>query len=134
MDSPKIEDLFIEMMKEIYKTYTIKGYDDGYLSRFFEGGEDCIFVMKYDGDVIEYISVVINREGEEYAYVDDFSVDSHHRKSGYGTRLISEAEFYAKQLGIPIILCTLKSKTRVQKGFTRRSVIHFSGRRVQNFS
>ena len=41
-DSPRIAELFEEMLRTIYHTNDVKGYEDGYLDRFFSGGDDLI--------------------------------------------------------------------------------------------
>ena len=41
-DSEKIAELFEEMLRTIYHTNDVEGYEDGYLDKFFSEGNDLI--------------------------------------------------------------------------------------------
>ena len=108
-DEERIRELFLEMMRSIHGTDDVKGYDDGYLVRFWNGGEDIIFVAEED-IVVGFLSVEIHREERDYAYLDDFSVEGSHRNMGIGTRLLSAAETYAKENGVSAVLLHVEKK------------------------
>ncbi|MBQ5312099.1 MAG: GNAT family N-acetyltransferase [Oscillospiraceae bacterium] len=102
-DEKRIRELFTEMLRTIYGTDDVKGYEDGCLDRFLSGGEDRIYVAD-DGEVTAFLSVEVHREEKEYIYLDDLSVTEAHRNKGTGTALISTAEGYARSLGIYAVL------------------------------
>lgn len=101
-DVAGINGLFIEMINTIYETDNAKGYDAGYLGRYFVNGEDWICVAEKDAEIVAFLSIQVHRE-EAFVYLDDLSVTKDHRGSGIGTALIGEAEAYAKEIGISII-------------------------------
>ena len=68
-DIPAIERLFAEMLSSIGAD-GVSGYDDGYLDKFFGGG-DVIYVAVSDGEVVGYISVEVY---PDHVYLDDLSV------------------------------------------------------------
>ena len=102
-DEGRIRELFIEMLCSINGTPDEKGYDEGYLDKFFAGREDRIFVAERGSEVIAYLSVEVYRDGG-YIYLDDLSVTESCRSRGIGTALINIAEVYAKEIGIPAIV------------------------------
>ncbi|MBR6403386.1 MAG: GNAT family N-acetyltransferase [Eubacterium sp.] len=102
-DSPKIAELFIEMLRTIYNTNDVEGYETGYLDKFFSGNEDLIYVAELDKEVVAYLSIEVHRE-DEYVYLDDLSVTKKYRDKGIGTELISMAEDYSKDIGISAIV------------------------------
>ena len=69
-DEKRIRELFTEMLRTIYGTDDVKGYEDGCLDRFLSGGEDRIYVAD-DGEVTAFLSVEVHREEKEYIYLDD---------------------------------------------------------------
>lgn len=99
-DKAVIEDLFIEMLGSIYNTEVVEGYEGDYLSRFFDVSDDCIIVAEFKKAVIGYISIIVNREDEQYAYIDDFCVKKEYRNLGVGTQLLQSAENFAQNIGI----------------------------------
>ena len=102
-DSGRIAELFEEMLRTIYHTDDVKGYEDGYLDKFFSGGGDRIYVAELEKEVVAFLSVEMYRE-DGYIYLDDFSVTAACRGQGIGTKLIRLAEDYAESEGIPAIV------------------------------
>ncbi len=98
-DSVRIEELFMEMVKAIYHTDKVEGYETGYLDKFFLDKEDWICVAECENDVLAFLSVEVHRD-EEFIYLDDFSVTEEYRNKGIGTKLIQAAEKYAEEIGI----------------------------------
>ena len=43
-DEGKIRELFLEMLRMIYRTEDVNGYPDGYLDRFWSKSEDRIYI------------------------------------------------------------------------------------------
>ena len=103
-DKERINELFMEMLRSIYGTEDVKGFEDGYPDRFFRGGENIIFAAKAGGEIVGFLSVEVHREQQDYIYLEDFSVSASHRSRGIGTALIDRAERYAWQLGIDAVL------------------------------
>ena len=52
-DAQRIAELFEEMLRTIYQTPDIKGYEDGYLDKFFSGGDDVIYVAEREKELEE---------------------------------------------------------------------------------
>lgn len=102
-DSKRIAELFEEMLRTVYHTEDVKGYEEGYLDRFFSGGDDLIYVAELEKEVVAFLSVEVYRE-DGYIYLDDFSVTAGCRGQGIGTKLISLAEDYSESSGIPAIV------------------------------
>ena len=61
-DSGRIAELFEEMLRTIYHTNDVKGYEDGYLDRFFPGGGDLIYVAELEKEVVAFLSVEVYKE------------------------------------------------------------------------
>ncbi len=104
-----IRKLFLEMMRTIYETDDVKGYGDGYLDRYWSGGDDSIFVAD-NGKVIAFLSAEVHKDPVYYLYIDDFSVRREYRRRGIGTELMKAAESHARDLGIPAILLHVEKK------------------------
>ena len=102
-DEQRICGLFLEMLRTIYDTEDVTGYDDGYLDRFFAGNEDRIYVAE-DKEVVAFLSVEVHHEEENYIYLDDLSVTAAYRNKGIGSELVSTAEMYAEEINIPAVL------------------------------
>ncbi len=119
-DAPRIADLFLEMLRTIYDTDDVKGYEEGYLDRFFSAErEDLIYVAEADGKVVAYLSVEVHRS-ESYIYLDDLSVTSAYRGQGIGSKLIKMAEEYAGKIGIiPVVFHVEKSNIRAHQLYKR---------------
>ena len=102
-DTIRIEELFAEMLKAIYHTDDVDGYETGYLEKFFLDKEDWICVAEYENDVIAFLSIEVHRD-EDYIYLDDFSVAEGYRNKGIGTKLIHAVEKYAEEICITKII------------------------------
>ena len=102
-DTIRIEELFVEMLKAIYHTDDVEGYQNGYLDKFFSGKEDWICVAEYKNDVVAFLSIEVHRD-EDHIYLDDLSVTEECRNRGIGTRLIHAAEKYSEEIGITRII------------------------------
>ena len=50
-DKTEIENLFTEMLKSIYQTETVKGYEADYLNKFFADSGDRIIVAELENTV-----------------------------------------------------------------------------------
>ena len=103
VDTIRIEELFVEMLKAIYHTNDVEGYETGYLDKFFLDKEDWICVAEYENDVVAFLSIEVHRDGS-YIYLDDLSVAEGYRNKGIGTELIHAAEKYAEDIGITKIV------------------------------
>ena len=102
-DSGRIAELFLEMLRTIYHTPDVKGYEDGYLDKFFSEGGDLIYVAERENEVVAFLSVEVYRE-DGYIYLDDFSVTAEYRDKGIGTKLVSMAEDYSGSIGVSAIV------------------------------
>ena len=54
-DSKRIAELFEEMLRTIYHTKEVDGYEDGYLNRFFSEGDDLIDVAELGKEVVAFL-------------------------------------------------------------------------------
>ena len=114
-DSKRIAELFEEMLGTIYHTNDVKGYEDGYLDKYFSGRDDLIYVAELDKEVVAFLSVEVYRE-DGYIYLDDLSVTAKCRDKGIGTKLISLAEHYSGDTGISaIVLHVEKTNERAHR-------------------
>lgn len=103
-DFNRLNDLFKEMLRTIYRTEEVSGYSEGDLDRFFEGYDEWISVAIDDNDdIIAFLSIEVHREENDFVYLDDLSVTSAYRNKGIGTELIQNAEAYAGELNIHTI-------------------------------
>lgn len=103
-DFNRLNDLFKEMLRTIYRTEEVSGYSEGDLDRFFEGHDEWISVAIDDNDdIIAFLSMEVHREEHDFVYLDDLSVTSAYRNKGIGTELIQNAEAYAGELNIHTI-------------------------------
>ena len=119
-DEKRIRELFIEMLKTIYNSDDVKGYDEGYLDSYFEDTEEVILVAESDSKVIGFISVEVHREEHEYIYLDDFSVSVNKRGNGIGNALLKEAEEYGKFVKVTASLLHVeKTNERAFKFYKR---------------
>ena len=85
-DSKRIAELFIEMLRTIYNTNDVDGYENGYLDKFFSESEDLIYVAELDKEVVAFLSIEVYKD-DGYVYLDDFSVTEKYRDKGIGTKL-----------------------------------------------
>ena len=110
-DSKRIAELFIEMLRTIYNTNDVDGYENGYLDKFFSESEDLIYVAELDKEVVAFLSIEVYKD-DGYVYLDDLSVTEKYRDKGIGTKLISLAEDYSKDIGVSAIVLHVE-KTNV---------------------
>lgn len=133
-DEPKIRALFIEMLQTIYAAKDVKGYEAGYLDRFFGGTEDWICVAESAGSVVAYLSIEVHRGQEPFIYLDDFSVSEAYRGKGIGTDMIKTAERFAEESGArAVVLHVEKTNRRALKLYGRMgySVMNDEGTRLR---
>jgi ribosomal protein S18 acetylase RimI-like enzyme len=102
-DEGRIRALFAEMLRSIYHKDDVQGYEAGYLDKYWQGGEDRIYVAEL-GEVEAFLSVEVHHEEKDYLYLDDLSVAEIYRNRGIGTALIRRAEARARELAIPAIV------------------------------
>lgn len=99
-DKADIEKLFLQMLRNIYHTDDVTGYEEGNLDKFFGGRGDWICVAEVDGAVVGYLSIELHKEETEYIYLDDLSVLDGYQNLGIGTRLLEIAQQYGKDSGV----------------------------------
>ena len=98
-DAGRINELFIEMLKTIYGTDKVEGY----LDKFLDGRDEWINIAVHNDVIIAFLSIEVHHEDKEYIYLDDLSVTEQFRNNGIGSKLISNAEEYAKDININTI-------------------------------
>ncbi|RKM55359.1 GNAT family N-acetyltransferase [Butyrivibrio sp. CB08] len=121
-DDSRIRELFIEMLQTIYNTKDVKGYEEGYLDRYWKETQERIFVAEDETshEVIAYLSVEVHREELYYVYLDDLSVTESARNCGIGSTLIKRAEDYAQEIGFNnIVFHVEKSNTAAFRLYER---------------
>ena len=69
-DEDRICELFEEMLRSIYHTEDLNGYEAGYLSRYWNSSEDIIFAAE-DTEIVAFLSVEVHHESDDYIYIDD---------------------------------------------------------------
>ena len=122
-DRARIEALFLEMLRTIYNTDDVQEYDENALDRYFTGGEDRLIVAEEDGEVVAYLTTEVHRE-DGYIYLDDLSVTADYRGYGIGSYLIHDAEAYAGEVGINVIVFHVESSnTRAHSLYKRLGYI-----------
>jgi len=99
----RVNELFLEMLDTIHPGKVHTGYDSGDLDRYFNGGEDRLFVAENEGKVVAFLALEVHREEMTFTYVDDFAVTNAFRGQGIGHALMAAAEDYTRSLDIPII-------------------------------
>lgn len=118
-DEARIRELFLEMLRTIYHTEDVRGYESGYLDKYWLDREDRIYVAE-ERTVVAFLSVEVYREPKEYIYLDDFSVAAPYRGKGIGTLLLQEAEAYAREIGINCLVFHVeKSNTSALRLYER---------------
>ena len=119
-DEGKIRELFLEMLRTIYRTDDVKGYGDGDLDRFWSENQDRIYVAE-DGQVVAFLSVEVHHDPVQHLYLDDFSVTAAYRNKGIGSGLIRAAEAYAGQIGSRAVLLHVEKTNTSAMRFYERS-------------
>ena len=71
-DSPRIAELFEEMLRTIYHTNDVKGYEDGYLDRFFSEGDNLIYVAELDKEVPYFYTFVKGEMSPSIIYLGGY--------------------------------------------------------------
>lgn len=102
-DFPRINELFTEMLRTIYRTEQANGYPEGALDRFFDGRDEWISIAIADGRIIAFLSIEVHHEETPYIYLDDFSVTKEYRCKGIGSEMLRAAESYAEGIHIPAV-------------------------------
>ncbi|MBR4866532.1 MAG: GNAT family N-acetyltransferase [Clostridia bacterium] len=98
-----VNDLYREMLTAIHPEGIHPGYGPGDLDRYFNGGEDRLFVAEVQGRVAAFLALEVHREELTFTYVDDFAVTQAFRGRGIGHALMAAAEDYTRSVGIPVI-------------------------------
>ena len=111
-DRARIDELFREMLESIFPEREARSYEEGYLDKFFRGGEDWICLALDGEQTVAYLSVEVYRAPEAYLYLDDLSVTGPYRNRGIGTALIRRAEDYGKKLGLPLVIFHVEKSNR----------------------
>ncbi len=130
-DEGKIRELFLEMLRTIYRTEDVEGYPAGYLDRFWSENQDRIYVAE-DGQVVAFLSVEVHQDPVQHLYLDDFSVTAASRNKGIGSALICAAEAYAGETGCrAVILHVEKANPAAMRFYERKgySVFRDDGNR-----
>ena len=132
-DAPRVEALFLEMLRSIFPDETPEGYAPGDLDRFFTGCEDWICVAEAAGAVVGFLSIEAHREEQAYLYLDDFSVSEACRGQGIGTALLQTAERYAEAIGVSAVLLHVEKRNAAARRLYERQGYHLfrdDGRRL----
>jgi len=116
-DFDRINELFIEMLRAIYKREDVKQYQNSDLDYYFAGKEDWICVAEIDGRIEGFLSIEVHRETENYLYYDDFSVSKAYRGMGIGSALMLEAESYCKTLGFSTVYLHVEESNETARRF-----------------
>jgi len=120
-DAKRINELFCEMLRDVYGNTAPVGYGEGGLDRFFSGGEDMIYLADSEMGTVAFLSVEVHREQENYIYYDDFCVTAACRGRGIGSALMDEAEKYGRSIGInTVVLHVEKSNKSARRLYERR--------------
>ena len=125
-DEPVIRSLFMEMLRTIYHTDDVNGYDEGYLDRFFDNkNQDWICVAQAGEDVVAYLSIEVHHEDQDFIYLDDLSVSEDYRNRGIGSALIKNAEMFAKENEINVIVFHVeKSNVDAYRLYEKKQVVY----------
>lgn len=119
-DRERIGELFLEMLRSIYRTDEVRGYGEHDLDHYFDSGEDWICLAEEEGEVTAFLSIEVHREDPDYLYLDDLSVTEKSRGRGIGTRLIGQAEAYARELSIPVLVLHVEKENTVARRLYER--------------
>ena len=118
-DEAKIRELFLEMLRTIYRTDDVKGYEAGALDRFWSESQNRIYVAE-DSQVVAFLSVEVHHDPVDHIYLDDFSVTAAYRSKGIGSALIHTAEAFAGQIGSrAVILHVEKTNSPAMRFYER---------------
>ena len=120
-DEEKIRELFLEMLRTIYRTEDVKGYPDGYLDRFLGKSADRIYIADAGGESVGFLSVEVHHDPVGHIYLDDFSVTAAYRNKGIGSALICAAEAYAGETGSRAVILHVEKANPAAMRFYRRA-------------
>lgn len=110
-EETRIRELFLEMLRTIYSSEDVEGYQDGDLDRFWIDEDNQIYVAE-DREVIAFLSIEVHHDQDDYIYLDDFSVTEAYRNQDVGSALIRTAESFAGEINISRI-CLHVEKTNL---------------------
>lgn len=120
-DIGRINELFMEMLRAIYKKDDVEGYKDGDLDYYFSGGDDWICVAEIGGRIEGLLSIEVHREENNYLYYDDFSVSGDFRGRGIGGKLMDRAEEFCREIGFDaIVLHVEKTNACARRMYEKR--------------
>jgi ribosomal protein S18 acetylase RimI-like enzyme len=111
-DRERVDELFREMLRSIFPDRESRGYEEGYLDKFFGPSEDWICLARDGEKTVAYLSVEVYRAPEAYIYLDDLSVTAEYRNRGVGTALLREAEACSRRIGVPRIIFHVEKTNR----------------------
>ena len=120
-DEKKIRELFLEMLRTIYRTENVNGFPDGYLDRFLGEGEERIYIADAGGEAVGFLSAEVYHDPVDHVYLDDFSVTAGYRNRGIGSALLRAAEAYAGETGSRAVLLHVEKTNTSAMRFYERS-------------
>ena len=120
-DEKKIRELFLEMLRTIYRTEDVNGYPDGYLDKYWGSGEDRIYIADAGGEAVGFLSAEVYHDPVDHVYLDDFSVTAAYRNKGIGSALLRAAEAYAGETGSRAVLLHVEKTNTSAMRFYERS-------------
>ena len=120
-DEGRIHELFLEMLRTIYRTEDVNGYPDGYLDRFWGEGEDRIYIADAGGEAVGFLSAEVYHDPVDHVYLDDFSVTAGYRNRGIGSALLRAAEAHAGETGSRAVLLHVEKTNTSAMRFYERS-------------
>ena len=120
-DEGRIRELYLEMLRTIYRTEDVNGYPDGYLDRFLGEGEDRIYIADAGGEAVGFLSAEVYHDPVDHVYLDDFSVTAGYRNRGIGSALLRAAEAYAGETGSRAVLLHVEKTNTSAMRFYERS-------------
>ena len=133
-DIPRINELFVEMLRTIHQTDHAEGYAAGYLDYYFESDQNIILLAEADRQTIGFLSVEEHEENDgHYAYIDDFSVTAQYRSLGAGAKLIERAEAFARERGCSAVRLNAETYNLLALRFYERHgyrIFHTCGQRA----
>jgi len=99
-DKEGIENLFLMMLRSVYKKEDVQGYEPGYLDKFFKDDRSWIYVAESEGNLVGYLSI---EQHPDFLYLDDLCIDEKYRGLGIGTEFLKTAQKDASEKNIPQI-------------------------------
>lgn len=103
-DKAAINRLFLSMLDSINEDkpdpkYDIPGYSDSFFNEYIHGRFARIFTAESAGAVVGYIACkqISSLCGNDFIYVEDFSIDERFRNRGIGSSLLDTAENYTRE-------------------------------------